>query len=383
MTFQFSKSQKEIQKAAREFAKGEFDKALGIEREREGAFPGAIRDKAAELGFLGIHYPETYDGGGLGILEHVILAEEFCKKDSSLGASLMLSGYGSECLLRFGSAGLKDKFLPKIADGAILSGAAFSETESGYGFSGIETTAEQKEGRWIVNGRKRHVINGGEAGIYIVLCKTEARDASDNGISMILVEADTKGVSVSDKKNRLGMRMVATTDLHFKDAAVPFDHLVGRENSGIRQAQAFLNESRILAAAMALGTARGAFDRALDYVKQRVQFKRKIGQFQVTRHKLAEMAVQIEQAAAATFNCALTFDPGKSDGIMSAAAKLSACKTALNVSGEAIQLLGGYGYMTEYEVEKFYRDAKTLDIFEGNAGRLKDEISAGIIGKIR
>ena len=387
MDFQLSKSQKEIQKAAREFAKGEFAKDLAIEQEKIGEFPEEIRAKAAELGFIGIHYPETYYGGGLGMVENALLAEEFCKKDASLGTALMLSGFSSECVLRFGSEDLKSRFLPKIADGKILSGAAFTEPCSGYSLNGIQTTAVKDGEEWVINGQKSFVLHGGKAGFYCVLCRTESSDSSENNaskdISMILVEGDRQGVSAVYKGNKLGIRMAPTADLHFEKVRVPVANLIGKEGQGIRQAQIFNDGNRILMAAMALGIARGAFARALDYVKQREQFGKKIAQFQVTRHKLADMATAIEQAAFMTYGAAISHDRGKSNTGMNAMTRICACRTALSVSSEAIQLLGGYGYMTEYEVERFYRDAKALELFGENTGTLKDTVAENIVGKIR
>ena len=383
MNFQLSKSQKEIQKAAKEFAKGEFDKNLALEQDKIQNFPETIRHNAAELGFIGIHFPEKYYGGGFGVFENALLAEEFCKKDSSMGMGLMLSSFASECILRFGSDELKEKFLIPIADSKILSGAAFTESNSGYDITSLATTAVRDKDEWVINGKKAYVVNGGKAGFYCVLCKTDLESSSSNSISMILVECDRDGLSVVNARSKLGMRMSALSDLEFRNVRVPCTNLIGKKGRGISQAEAFYDESRILTAAMALGTARGTFTRALDYVKQREQFGKKIGQFEVTRHKLADMAMQIEQAAFLTYSTAINFDRKKSDSAMIAMAKISACSAALNVSSEAIQLLGGYGYMSEYEVERCYRDSKVLEVFCGNTKNLKEIIAKNIVGNIR
>jgi alkylation response protein AidB-like acyl-CoA dehydrogenase len=383
MIFQLSKSQKEIQKAAREFAKGEFDKDLSLEHDKDQTFPETIRRKAAELGFIGIHYPEKYHGAGLGAFENALIAEEFCKKDSSMGMALMLSGFSSECILRFDPGKLKEKFLSKVLDGQTLSGAAFTETNSGYEINDLKTSAVKEGDEWVVNGYKTYVVNGGEAGFYCVLCQTDPDNKSPDNISMILVEGDREGLSSVKGRNKLGMRMSALSDLRFKNVRVPFSNLIGKEGRGARQALAFYDENRILTAAMALGAAKGAFARALDYVKKREQFGKKIAQFQVTQHKLANMAILIEQADFMTYVAAMNFDRGKSDSAMIAMAKISACRAALEVSSEAVQLLGGYGYMIEYEVERFYRDAKVMEVFCGNTGVLKDIVAGKVIGKIK
>lgn len=383
MEFQLTKSQKGIQKAATEFAKGEFDKDLALDMEPRHAFPEEIRHKAADLGFIGIHWPETYEGGGLGVFENAIVAEAFCKKDSSIGIALMLSGFASEYLLHFGSEDLKRTFLPGVANGEAVSGAAFAEPGCGYDVTGITTTAVRDGGQWVVDGRKSGVLNGGVASFYCVLCRTDPDDASTKGISMIMVEAERDGLTVVNNQGKLGMRMVATTDLYIEGVRVPEDHLVGRQGQGVKQVMALKDQNRILTSAMALGTARGAYGRALEYVKQREQFGRKIGKFQVTQHKLAEMALSIEQAALMTYSAAWHFDRGKKKQAAFPMAKLSACRAALDVSSEAIQLLGGYGYMTEYEVERCYRDAKAMMLFDDNPIGLKDLVAAGVMGRMR
>jgi alkylation response protein AidB-like acyl-CoA dehydrogenase len=379
MSYQLSKSQKEIQKAAKEFAKGEFDKDLAYELDKNQKFPEKIWKKAAELGFIGMHFPEQYSGGELDVLDNVLLAEEFCRKDSTIGSALMLSAFGSEGLLRFGSNELKKKYLPKVAEGKMLSGAAYSEPDTDAAFDRLNTTAVKDNDEWIINGEKTYVLNAGMAGFYCVLCQTDR----DQGTSLILVEGDRQGISVVDKGEKLGLRMTATSDLKFENVKIPLEHLIGKEGSGRKQVQRILDEGCILIASLALGTAQGAFDRALDYVKQREQFGKKIVQFQVTQHKLADMATKIDQARAITYNAARSFDAGKLDVKLACMAKLVACRAAVEVASEAIQLLGGYGYMTEYEIERFYRDAKNMEILGRAPTNLKDIIATAIVGRIK
>ena len=379
MTYQLSKSQKEIQKAVKEFAKGEFDNDLAYELDKNQEFPKKIWKKAAELGFIGMHFPEKYSGGDLDMLDNVLLAEEFCRKDSTIGSALMLSGFASECLLRFGSNELKEVYLPKVAEGKMLSGAAFAEPNTGYNLNPISTTALKDGDKWIIDGEKSFVLNAGMAGFYCVLCRTNI----DKGANLILVEGKSKGIDVVDSGEKLGLRMTATTDLIFHDVQVPIGNLIGKEGNGFKQVQTFMDESCILIASLALGTAQGAFDRALDYVKQREQFGKKIVLFQVTQHKLADMATKIEQARSLTYNAALAFDAGKLDTKLACMAKMVASRAAVEVASEAIQLLGGYGYMTEYEIERFYRDAKNMEILGRNPGHLKDLISRSVVGRIK
>jgi len=384
MDFELTKSQKEIQKAAREFARGEFDKELALELDRKHEFPTQIWKKACDLGFVGVHFPEEYSGQNLGVMENIIIADEFCARDSTIGAAIILSGFASECVLRFGSDELKQKFLPAVAEGRMLSGGAFTEPGHGSDITSLDTTAVRDGGEWIINGTKTFITNGGLAGFYSVMCQTDSEcRPSYRGISLVLVEADRKGVTATDVGDKMGIHMMATAELNFKDVRVPASNLIGEEGKGFYQVLEFFDESRILVAAQALGTAQGAYDRALAYVKEREQFGRKIAQFQVTQHKLADMATKIELARLLTYKAAWNFDQGRIDPRLTSMAKMYAARTAVEVADEAIQLLGGYGYMTEYEVERFYRDAKITEIYEGTKEIQKNTIASAILGKIK
>ncbi|MCP4110205.1 MAG: acyl-CoA/acyl-ACP dehydrogenase [Desulfobacteraceae bacterium] len=383
MDFELNKSQKEIQKAARDFAKGEFDKDTALELEKNSEFPKKIWEKAAELGFIGIHFDDEYSGGGLGLLENAVVAEEFCRKDSSIGTALMLAGFASECLLRFGENGLKEKFLPKIAEGQIISAGAFFEPGHGFELAALETSAVKHGDQWLINGTKTNVTNGGSADFYIVLCRTNPDAEASKGLSMILVEADRQGVSPADTGPKLGHRMSAMADVSFEDVRVPVSNLIGKEGEGLSQAHKYLDENRILCAAVALGTARGAFERATDYVRQRGQFGRKIAEFEITRHKLAEMALKIELARLVTYKAAWNYDKGSIDPVQTSMARLYSTRAAVEVADEAVQLHGGYGYMTEYEIEHFYRDAKVTEIWESTGAIQKNTIADSVIGRIK
>jgi len=384
MDFELTKSQKEIQKAAREFARGEFDKELALELDRKHEFPTQIWKKACDLGFVGVHFPEEYSGQNLGVLENIIIADEFCARDSTIGAAVILSSFASECVLRFGSDELKQKFLPPVAEGQMLSGGAFTEPGHGSDITSLDTAAVRDGDEWVINGTKTFITNGGLAGFYSVMCQTDFEcQPSYRGISLILVEAERKGLTATDVGDKMGIHMMATAELNFKDVRVPAANLIGEEGKGFYQVLEFFDESRILVAAQALGTAQGAYDRALAYVKEREQFGRKIAQFQVTQHKLADMATKIELARLLTYKAAWNFDQGRIDPKLTSMAKMYAARTAVEVADEAIQLLGGYGYMTEYEVERFYRDAKICEIYEGTKEIQKNTIAGAIIGKLK
>ena len=382
MDFQLTKTQAEIQKAVRDFCKGEFDKDLALELEQQHAFPTKIWQKAGKVGLIGVHFPEKYAGQGLGCMECILVVEELCRNDSTIGAAVALSGFASELLLHHGSEELKEKYLPEVAEARMLSAGAFTEPDHGSDLTFLNTTAVRDGDHWVINGGKTFITNGGLAGFYIVLCQTdtEARPGH-RGMSIFLVEGDRPGLSTQDVGLKMGIRMMATAEVIFKDVRVPDTHLLGQENKGFYQVLNFFDESRIQVAAQALGTAQGAYDRALAYVKQREQFGRKIAQFQVNQHKLADMATKIELARLITYKAAWNFDQGRIDPKLTSMAKMYAARTAVEVCDEAIQLLGGYGYMTEYEVERFYRDAKITEIYEGTKEIQRNTIAGSILGK--
>jgi alkylation response protein AidB-like acyl-CoA dehydrogenase len=384
MDFELSKSQKEIQKAAREFAKGEFDRELALELDRKHEFPRKIWQQAGELGFIGAHFPEKYSGQGLGVLENILIAEEFCARDSGIGSAVILASFASECVLRFGSEELKQKFLPLVAEGKMLSSGSFTEPGHGSDITSLDTLAVRRGEEWVINGTKTFITNGGLAGFYCTLCQTDAGSQPPyRGISMILVEADRPGLGTADVGEKMGIHMMATAEVNYKDVRVPASNLIGKEGRGFYQVLEFFDESRILVAAQALGIAQGAFDRALAYVKERQQFGRRIADFQANQHKLADMATKIELARLMTYKAAWNFDQGRIDPRLTSMAKMYAARTAVEVADEAIQLLGGYGYMTEYEVERFYRDAKITEIYEGTKEIQKNTIASAVLGKLK
>ena len=384
MDFELNKTQKDIQKAVRDFVKGEFDKELAFELEQKHEFPRKIWAKACDLGLIGVHFPEEYSGQGLGSLEDILVVEELCRGDSTIGSAVALSSFASELILHYGSDAQKETYLPAVAEGKMLSAGAFTEPDHGSDITFMNTTAVRDGDEWVVNGGKTFITNGGLAGFYSVLCQTDP-DARPGyrGQSLILVEADREGVSTSDVGAKMGIRMMATAEVTFKDVRVPLTNLIGEENKGFYHVLHFFDESRIQVAAQALGTAQGAYDRALAYVKQREQFGKKIAQFQVNQHKLADMATKIELARLITYKAAWNFDQGRIDPKLTSMAKMYAARTAVEVADEAIQLLGGYGYMTEYEVERFYRDAKITEIYEGTKEIQKNTIASAIIGKLK
>ena len=382
MDFELTQEQRDIQKAAREFARGEFDKEKILEWEQTHTFPREIWKKASELGFIGIHFPEEYGGQGCGVTENILIVEEFCRKDSGVGIALSLADFSSELVLRFGTAEQKKSYLMPVARGQFISAGAYTEPDHGSDITLLSTTARKEQGSYLINGTKTFITNGTMADFFIVLCQTDSEaKPSYRGQCTFIVDKGTKGFEATEIMPKMGIRMTSTAELSFSDVTIPASHLLGEESKGFYQVLEFFDESRIEIAAQALGIAQGAFDRALDYAKKREQFKKKLVEFQITQHKLADMATKIEAAKLLTYKAASNFDKKKIDPKLTSMAKWFAARTAVEIADEAIQMLGGYGYLTEYEVERFYRDAKITEIYEGTREIQKNTIASALIGK--
>ncbi|KAA3614312.1 MAG: acyl-CoA dehydrogenase [Planctomycetota bacterium] len=378
MDFELNKEQKEIQKAARDFARGEFDKELALQLEEQHRYPTEIWKKACKEGFIGMHFPIRFGGSDYGCFENALVVEEFCRQDSGIGAALMTAHFATENVLFFGIDEQKERYLIPVAEGDSLSAGAFTEPEHGSDITCMSTVAELHPKGWMIHGVKTFITNAGMADYYVVLCQTDP-NAGHKGQSMFIVDSTCPGIQVSDVGAKMGLHMVTTGEVHFKNVVVPKEALLGKEGRGFYQVLQFFDHSRIEVAAQAVGTAQGAFDRALRYVQGREQFSKKIAQFQVTQHKLAEMATKIELARLITYKAAKLADAGKVDPKITAMAKFSAARAAVEVASESIQLLGGYGYMTEFEVERFYRDARITEIYEGTSEIQKNVIAGSVL----
>jgi alkylation response protein AidB-like acyl-CoA dehydrogenase len=384
MDFELTQEQKDIQKAAREFAQGEFDKEKILEWEQNHAFPRDLWKKACKLGFTGIHYPEEYGGQGYGLTENILIVEEFCRRDSGVGIALSLVDFSSEVVLRCGTPEQKKKYLIPIAKGEFISGGAYTEPDHGSDITSMKTVAVTQGDTYLINGTKTFITNGSFADFFVVLCQTDpGAKPPYRGQCTILVEKGAKGMEATEIMPKMGIRMTSTVELSFSDVRVPRTNLLGEENRGFYQVLEFFDESRVEIAAQALGIAQGAFDRALDYTKQREQFGKKLVDFQVTQHKLADMATKIEVSRLLVYKAAWNFDQKRIDPKLTSMAKMFAAKAAVEIADEAIQLFGGYGYITEYEVERFYRDAKITEIYEGTKEIQKNTIASALIGKLK
>jgi alkylation response protein AidB-like acyl-CoA dehydrogenase len=382
MDFDLTEEQKVIQKAADGFAKGEFDKEVALDLERNHQFPLAILKKACALGFIGIQYPEAYGGQGYGILENALIVESFCRRDSGIGICLAIANFGSEIILRCGTDAQKKKYLIPITRGDMISAGAFTEPDHGSDITGLRTTAFQDGNEYLINGVKTFISNGKTSNYVVILCQSDPEaKPTYRGQSTFIVEKGSRGFEVNELGEKMGIKMTSTAEMSFDQVRVPEENLVGTLHKGFYQVLEFFDESRVMVAAQALGIAQGAFDRALDYAKKREQFGQKLVDFQVTQHKLADMATQIEAARCLTYKAGWNFDQGRIDPKWTSMAKMYAARVAVEVAQEAIQIHGGYGYMSEYEVERYYRDARITEIYEGTREIQKNTIASAVIGK--
>ncbi|HDI00916.1 MAG TPA: acyl-CoA dehydrogenase [Candidatus Bathyarchaeota archaeon] len=367
MRFRFTEEQEDIRAAVREFCQKEFEPELARKLDREEEFPWELYRRACKLGFIGIHFPEEYGGGGYGILENCIVAEEMCRADSTLGTAIILGDFASEIILRFGSEEQKERYLPKIASGEWISAGAFTEPARGSDLAArLDTRAIRDGGEWVINGVKTLITNAPIADFFITLCQTDMEvEPPYRGQTLLIVEKGAEGLDVTKIGDKMGIRASPTGEVSYSDVRVGDDAIVGQLNRGFYQALYFFDESRIEIAAQAVGIAQGAFDRALKYAKEREAFGRKLIEIQAISHKLAEMATKIEAARLLVYKAAWQVDQGKLDPILASMAKTLAGRVAVEVCDEAVQILGGYGYIGDYDVERYYRDAKITEIYEG------------------
>jgi alkylation response protein AidB-like acyl-CoA dehydrogenase len=384
MDFELTERQADIQKKARNFASREFSKEKALEIDESYAFPHEIWKKACQSGFIGIHFPKEYGGLGCGITENILIVEEFCRRDSGIGIALSLADFSSEIVLRFGTPEQKRKYLIPIARGEFISAGAYTEPDHGSDITLLFTTATRQGNLFIINGTKTFITNGTLADFIVVLCQTDSNAKPPyRGQCTLLVEKGARGFTATEIKPKMGIRMSSTAQLSFSNVEVPSTHLIGEENRGFYQVLQFFSESRIEIAAQALGVSQGAFDRTLDYTRNRKQFGTRLADFQNTQHQLADMATQIETARLLTYKAAWAFDQERADPKLTSMAKMHAARTAVEITEKAVELLGGYGYLSEYEVERFYRDAKITEIYEGTREIQKNTIASYLTGKHR
>lgn len=382
MDFELNKAQKDIQKAAGEFARGEF-RDVAREYDLNETFPAQIVKKARELDLIGLFIPEEYGGPGFGYLEQVLVLEEFWKVDPGIAQELCSITFGAEELLLFGTEEQKKKWLRPLFSGNAIMGFAITEPDAGSDTSSAATTAVLEGDEYVINGSKVMIGNGTVGTFLLIFCLTNPDAESKTGRhSIIIVETDREGYKADPMHGKMGLRASDTAAIYLNNVRLPRENLVGAEGSGFIQLMKFFDHSRAYVAAHGVGLAQGALDMAVKHVKGRKQFGRPIGSFQATQFKIAEMAAKIEVARNTVYKSAWLLDQGKPDTKLTAIAKMFACKVAVEVVDEALQLHGGYGYFDDYDIERFYRAAKVLEIYEGTKEVEKIVISREVLGKL-
>ncbi len=378
MDFSLSEEQLMIQQAAKDFAQNELLPGV-IERDEEQHFPNELVGKMGELGFMGMMVSEKYGGSGLGTLAYVLAMEELSKVDAS--ASVMVSVNNSlVCwgLETYGTEAQKEKYLTRLATGEVIGAFCLSEPEAGSDATSQKTTAVDKGDHYLLNGTKNWITNGGRAEIFLVIAQTDV-EKGHHGINALIVEKGMEGFEIGPKENKLGIRGSDTHSLLFNDVKVPKENRIGDDGFGFKFAMKTLAGGRIGIAAQALGIAAGAYELALQYSKQRKAFGTEIANHQAIAFKLADMHTKIQAARHLVYQAACDKDAGRDYTLSGAMAKLYASEVAMETAVEAVQIHGGNGYVKDYHVERFMRDAKITQIYEGTSEIQKIVISRSIL----
>ena len=381
MDFTLTKEQQDIQKAAREFAQGEFpDRAQEFDRNE--TFDLDIWRKGCELGFVGVFIDEEYGGAGLGYFENCLIMEEFWAVDAGMGNSVLTGSFGTELLCMFGTEEQKKQYLPPVTEGKAITGMAATESDAGPDVAAAVTTAVRDGDEYVINGSKMFITNGTIADYILVFCLTDPENPKRHQRhSFFIVETDRPGYEATKLVGKLGIRANDTAQIYFSDVRVPASNLVGKEGNGFKQMMAFFNVTRLPICAMAVGIARAALEESIAHITKRHQFGAPLSSFQANRFKVAEMATKIRAARNLYYEAAWLADQGKLDHALVAMAKWYSGQMAVKCADEAVQMHGGYGYMAEYKVQRIYRDAKILEIYEGTKEIEKVIVSNALLGK--
>ncbi|MBV9216893.1 MAG: acyl-CoA dehydrogenase family protein [Acidobacteria bacterium] len=368
MDFELTEEQKQIKHSVREFAESEI-KPHVMEWDEAQHFPEELRPKLAEIGLMGVLFPEQYGGAGMGYVEYVTIIEEIARVDGSVGLSV--AAHNSLCsnhIFMFGSEEQKQKYLVPLATGESFGAWGLTESQAGSDASGTRTTAVRSNGGWKVNGSKNFITHAIACQTLVAMAVTD-KEKKSRGITAFIFDKSMDGFRADKKENKVGMRASETSSVVFEDCYVPDENRMGPAGEGFLQAMQVLDGGRISIAALSVGIAQGAYEAAVKYAKEREQFGTPIADFQAIQFKLADMAVQIEAARLLTLQAAATKDAGKNahQTQRSAMAKLFASEVAVRVAEECVQVHGGYGYTKDYPAEKYWRDSKLCTIGEGTS----------------
>jgi acyl-CoA dehydrogenase len=382
MDFELTNRQKQIRLAAREFAEGEFP-GVAREYDRREEFPRDLWKKACELGFIGLFIKKEYGGLGLGFLEFAMVMEEFWRVDPGCG-NILLSAFGSELIQLCGTEEQKKKYLPPLTKGKAIMGTAITEPDAGSDILSILTLAKREGENYVINGAKQFITNGSVANYLAVFCLTHPEAESRlKRFGVMIVETDRPGFSALKITGKMGIRASDTAEIRFNNVRIPKENLIGiKEGEGFSQIMQLFNINRVIAASQGIGVAQGALDKAIQYVKKRRQFGQPLATFQATQFKIAEMATWIEAARNLCYKAGWMLDHGKVDPKLISIAKYFAGEVGVKVANDALQLHGGYGYIADYDIERFYRDAKIVEIYEGTKEIEKNTIARELLGRL-
>jgi alkylation response protein AidB-like acyl-CoA dehydrogenase len=365
MDFRLSDIQQDIKNAAREFAEGEFAK-VAQECDRNEQTDMSLLKKARELGFVGVFIDEKYGGMGLGFLEAALVMEELWRVDPGLASAVSCISFGSEMLLLFGTEGQKERYLTSVCQGDKIAAVAVTEPDAGSDVLNVSTRAVKQDGGYLINGSKMFISNGDIADFFVTLCLTNPDNEKRNlRHSVIIVDGDRPGIERNKIHGKLGIRAHDTAEITFNNVWVPEENRIGEEGKGFECFMAFFDRSRTYIAAQGVGVAQGALEMALKHVKSRKVFGKPLAASEIVLVKLAELATYIEAARNMTYKAAWKIDHGMADPALTSMAKWYAGQIGVKVVDAALQLHGGYGYIDEYDISRFYRDAKIVEIYEG------------------
>ena len=367
MDFGLTEKQQKIKNHVRKFCEKEFNPDVALELDRKEQFPMELYRKAAKQRFPSLFIPEKYGGGGQGYLAACLAMEEMCRADSSLGLACMIGTFGSDLILLHGTEEQKNRYLPPLCRGDSICAAAFTEPKRGTDITTVDTTATKDENGWRINGTKTLITNAPIADFITVLCQTGSRDKPRKSQTLFIVDKEAAGVTVANLSDKMGIRCVATGEVTLKDVKVSDDSILGEQDNGFSHSIDFFTVSRTAIAAQAVGTAQGALEIALKHAKQRESAGQPIIRFQQIGAKLAQVATEIEAARLLAYKAASSIDQNTVDSMLTSMAKLYSSAVAVKATDAAIQTLGGYGYLGEYRVERFYRDARVTEIYEGTS----------------
>ena len=379
MSFRLTPEQEAIRDAVREFGEREI-RPVAAEYEAEERYPEELRQQAAELDLVAPHVPEAYGGAGMDAVSTIVVTEELWRADPGVGGSIAAADFGTGMIHDYGEEWMKEEWLPAITGGETPIATCISEPAHGSNVAGMETRAERDGDEYVVNGEKMWITNGTVADVAIVMAKTDP-EAGHRGITALLTETDVPGYEASRITNKLGIRAQDTAEVHLDDLRIPAENVVGEVGRGFYQLMEFFAPARADVAAQATGVAQAALDAAVEYAGEREQFDRKIREFQAIRHKLAEMATDIEAGRSLAYRAGAAIESGD-DALatrLASMAKLFCSEHAVDVTDEALQVFGGAGYVSDHPVERYYRDARITKIYDGTSEIQKNIVADGLL----